>query len=58
MFSVLGTYDLETQVFVLDNYKAKLSEFYTAAREKESRYAATAIKLGLLIALAAGVVAI
>lgn len=58
MFSVLGTYDLETQVFVLDNYKAKLSEFYTAAREKESRYAATAIKLGLLIGLAAGVVAI
>ncbi len=58
MFSALGTYDLETQVFVLDNYKAKLSEFYSAAREKESRYAATAIKLGLLIGLAAGVVAL
>ncbi len=56
MFSVLGTYDLETQVFVLDNYKGKINEFYVSAKEKESKYAATAVKLGLLIGLAAGVV--
>lgn len=56
MFSVLGTYDLETQMFVLDNYKIKINEFYVAAKEKESKYAATAVKLGLLIGLAAGIV--
>lgn len=58
MFSALGTYDLTTQVFVLDNYKTKLTEFYLAAKEKENRYSATAVKLGLLIGLAAGVVVI
>lgn len=39
MFSVLGTYDLDTQVFVLDNYKLKAEEFYAAAKDKEERTA-------------------
>lgn len=56
MFSVLGTYDLETQVFVLDNYRLKAEEFYAAAKDKEARYGKTIVKLGFLLGLAAGIV--
>lgn len=56
LFSALGTYDLDTQLFVLDNYKAKINEFYASAKDKENKYAATAIKLGVLIGLGVGVV--
>ena len=56
MFSVLGTYDLDTQVFVLDNYKLKAEEFYAAAKDKEERYGKTTVKLGFLLGLAVGIV--
>lgn len=56
MFSALGTYDLDTQVFVLDNYKLKAEEFYAAAKEQERRYGKTYVKLGFLFGLAAGIV--
>ena len=55
-FSVLGTYDLDTQVFVLDNYKLKAEEFYAAAKDKEERYGKTTVKLGFLLGLAVGIV--
>lgn len=56
MFSALGTYDLDTQVFMLDNYKQKAEEFYAAAKEKELKYGKTYVKLGLLFGLAAGLI--
>ena len=46
LFSALGTYDLDTQVFVLDNYKLKAEEFYATAKEQECRYGRTYVKLG------------
>lgn len=54
LFSEIGTYDLDTQVFVLDNYKQKADEFYSAAREREKKYGAAAVKLGLLAGAAVG----
>lgn len=56
LFSALGTYDLDTQVFVLDNYKLKAEEFYATAKEQECRYGRTYVKLGFLFGLAAGII--
>lgn len=56
MFSALGTYDLDTQVFMLDTYKTKLNEFYEAAKDMEARYGKVYIKLGFLFGLGLGLV--
>ncbi len=55
LFSALGTYDLTTQVYVLENYKTKMNEFYVECREKEKKSASTCVKLGALLGLACGV---
>ncbi len=55
MFSVLGTYDLDTQVMVLENFKHKISEFYESEKQRESRYCTSYVKLGILAGIAVGV---
>lgn len=56
IFSALGTYDLDTQVFMLDSYKTKLNEFYEAAKDTESRYGKVYVKLGFLFGLGLGLI--
>ncbi len=56
MFSALGTYDLDTQVFMLDSYKKKFEEFYGAAKDSEERYGKVYVKLGFLFGLGLGLV--
>lgn len=54
-FSDLGTYDLSTQIIVLENHKQKFNEFYEAARKKEKEQAGMSVKLGFMLGLAIGI---
>lgn len=58
MFSALGTYDLDTQVFMLDGFKLKAEEFYAAARDKEARQGGVCVKLGALLGAAVGIMTV
>ncbi|MDR0426897.1 MAG: stage III sporulation protein AB [Clostridiales bacterium] len=54
-FQSLGTLDLSTQLFVFDNYRTKLKEFYEAADRAERAMGKSYVKLGFLMGLAAGI---
>lgn len=55
MFSVLGTYDTDTQVMVLENFKGKIDELYNSEKQRESKYCSSYIKLGVLVGAAIGI---
>ncbi len=57
-FSDLGTYDLNTQIIVLENHKQKFNEFYETARKKEKEQASMAVKLGFMFGLAIGIMVV
>lgn len=55
-FTCLGTSDADTQIYELENYKQRFSDYYTLAKEKNTKYGGLYIKLGFLIGLAIGII--
>lgn len=55
-FSALGRYDLFTQLRLLERDKMRADEFLARSRERETRQASSAIKLGALLGLMVGIV--
>lgn len=56
MFSTLGRYDLDSQVYVLTEFKRKAEEFYSACKEEENKKGKASKKLGIMAGLAIGLI--
>ncbi len=55
LFSALGRYDLNTQVYVLEGYRRKAEEFYSEAKRMEDKRSKPAKKLGILVGMTVGI---
>ena len=55
-FSVLGKYDLSTQMKILDGEKIAIDEFYENAKVTENKLSSNSVKLGALFGLMIGIV--
>ena len=55
-FSVLGKYDLNTQIKVLESEKLSIEEFYEKAKVTENKLSSNSVKLGALFGLMIGIV--
>ena len=54
MFSMLGRYDLDSQIYIIEGFKERVNDFYAVNKEEESKKSNASKKLGIMAGLAVG----